>query len=172
MKLATPLLSLLLAVPLLHCGKSTPFTVDMTGITAVDALGNPIGANDPTDWTADASWSETETAFFRTDPVDMSGCTVTSVAMRAASPNPTTARQITLLFTTDTTTFIRIAVVDQQLNKKDFFQFKTDPGLNAFIIPFSSTLYPANNYYRIYYSFDAPGKAFYYKGHGDILLKD
>lgn len=144
----------------------------MTQITSVDALGNPTGTADPTDWTADASWSETETAFFRTDPVDMSGCTVTSVVMQAASPNPTTARQTTLLFTTDTTTFIRIAVVDQQLNKKDFFQFKTDPGLNAFIIPFSSTRYLANNYYRVYYSFDAPGKAFYYKGHGDILLKD
>lgn len=172
MKPAALCFSLLSCLAFVQCEKSNPFTVDMTQITAVDALGNPTGTADPTDWAADATWSETETAFFRTDPVDLSGSSVTTVTMKPATPNPTQARQVTLLFTTDTVTFIRIAVVDQQLYKKGFFQFKTDPGLNAFNIPLPAASFPANAYYRIYYSFDAPGKPFYYKGHGDILLKD
>jgi hypothetical protein len=154
------------------CSKSTPFTIDVSAITATDALGVPNGSADPSDWAFDATWSETETSLFRTDPVDMSGTSVATVTLQPAYPNPTTGRQVTLQFTCSAVTFMRIAVVDAQLNKKAFYQFKTDPGLNAFIIPFSEMNYPANKNYRIYYSFDTPAQPMYLKGHGDIQLNN
>lgn len=154
------------------CSKTTPFTIDVSAITTTDALGVPTGSTDPSDWAFDATWSEAEKALFRTDPVDMSGTEVATVTLQPAYPNPTTIRQVTLQFTCSVVTFIRIAIVDAQLNKKAFYQFKTDPGLNALIIPFSEMNYPANTNYRIYYSFDTPAQSMYLKGHGDIRINN
>lgn len=153
------------------CDKTTPFTIDVSNITATDALGNPIGSEDNTDWTMDANWSETEKSFFRTDPVDLSGTTIATITMQAAYPNPTETRNITFLFTASSITYLRIALVDAQLNKLSFYSFTTVVGLNAIRIPFEETKFPANKNYRLYYSFDAPGTLMYYKGHGDITIK-
>jgi len=44
-------------------------------------------------------------------------------------------------------------------------------GLNAYHIPLDPLKFKANNNYRLYYSFDAPGNAMYYKGHGDVAIR-
>ncbi len=152
---------------LTSCDKTTPFIIDVSVITSRDALGNPNGSVDNTDWTEDVSWNETEKSLFLTDPIDMTGAEVASVSIEPVYPNPCVSTT-TLQFTVSKITWIRIAIVDEKLNKLAFFSFKTDIGLNAYHIPFDPLKFKTNNNYRIYYSFDAPGNAMYYKGHGDV----
>lgn len=149
------------------CDKTTPFTIDVSAITSTDALGNLIGSTDNTDWTEDLSWNETEKSLFLTDPIDMTGAEVANVSVQPVYPNPC-QNQTTLQFTVSKITWIRIAIVDEKLNKLAYFSFKTDAGLNAYQIPFDPLIFKTNNNYRIYYSFDAPGNEMYYKGHGDV----
>ncbi len=153
------------------CDKTTPFTIDVSQITFTDSLGNSSGTADNTDWTQDAEWNETEKSFFRTDPVDLSGTEVASITLLPAYPNPTSVKQITIRFTASAITYLRLALVDRQLNKLSFYSFITVAGLNAFIIPFDETKFSANNNYRLYYSFDAPGTLMYFKGHGDVRVQ-
>ena len=149
------------------CDKTTPFTIDVSAITSTDALGNPIGSTDNTDWTEDASWNESEKSLFLTDPIDMTDAEVASVSMQPVYPNPCQTNT-SLQFTVSKITWIRIAIVDEKVNKLAYFSFKTDSGLNAYHIPFDPLIFKVNKNYRLYYSFDAPGHAMYYKGHGDV----
>ena len=155
---------------LTSCNKTTPFTIDTSGITGVDVMGILIGPSDNTDWTEDVSWNETEKSLFITDPIDMTDAEVASVSIQPAYPNPCT-HQTTLQFTVSKITWIKIAVVDEKLNKLAFYSFKTDVGLNAYIIPFDPLIFKTNKNYRLYYSFDAPGNSMYYKGHGDVAIR-
>ena len=170
MKFIYTVLGILCLAILTSCDKATPFTIDASSITSRDALGNPIGTVDNTDWAEDVSWNETEKSLFITDPIDMMGAEVSNVSIQPAYPNPC-RYQTTMQFTVSKITWIRIAVVDEKLNKLAFFSFKTESGLNAYHIPFDSLKFKVNNNYRIYYSFDAPGNAMYYKGHGDVGVR-
>ena len=152
------------------CDKTTPFTIDVSAITSRDALGNPNGSVDNSDWTEDVSWNETEKSLFITDPIDMTDAEVASVSIQPVYPNPCVSTT-TLQFTVSKITWIRIAIVDENLNKLAFFSFKTDSGLNAYHIPFDPLIFKVNKNYRIYYSFDAPGNPMYYKGHGDVAVR-
>ena len=155
---------------LTSCNKTTPFTIDTSGITGVDVMGILIGPSDNTDWTEDVNWNETEESLFLTDPIDMTGAEVASVTIQPVYPNPFVSTT-TLQFTVSKITWIRIAIVDEKLNKLAFYSFKTDVGLNAYIIPFDPLIFKTNKNYRLYYSFDAPGNAMYYKGHGDVAIR-
>lgn len=155
---------------LTRCDKTTPFTIDVSAITSTDALGNPIGTTDNTDWTEDVDWTETEKSFFMTDPVDMTGAEVATVNLQPAYPNPC-QNQIALQFTVSKPTYLRIAIVDEQLKKLSFYEFLTDGGLNAYNIPFNPSVFSINKNYRIYYTFNAPGNEMYYKGHGDVAVR-
>lgn len=157
---------------LFSCDKITPFTIDVSVITTTDTLGNIIGPVDNTDWTQDASWSETEKSFFRADPIDMSAASVATINLQPAYPNPTTQKGITLQFTSSAVTFLRIAIVDASLNKLAYYTFLTTSGINAYFIPLNGPSFVSNKNYRIYYSFDAPPSPMYYKGHGDVTIKD
>ena len=170
MKSVYAILAIIFLLVLISCNKTTPFTIDTSGITGVDVMGIAIGPHDNTDWTEDASWNETEKSLFITDPIDMTDAEVASVTLQPAYPNPC-RYQTTLQFTVSKITWIRIAVVDEKLNKLAFFSFKTDAGLNAYIIPFDPSIFKLNQNYRLYYSFDAPGNPMYYKGHGDVAIR-
>lgn len=154
------------------CDKTTPFTIDVSNITTTDSNGVITGNIDNTDWGTDPAWSETEKAFFRTDPVDISSASVASINLQPAYANPTTKKGVTLQFTSSTVTFLRIAIVDANLNKLAYYTFLTTSGLNAYFIPLAPPAFSTNKNYRIYYSFDAPGNAMYFKGHGDVTVKD
>ena len=170
MKSAYAILVIICLWLLISCSKTTPFTIDVSAITSRDALGNSNGSADNTDWTEDVSWNETEKSLFITDPIDMTDAEVASVSIQPVYPNPCVSTT-TLQFTVSKITWIRIAIVDEKLNKLAFFSFKTDSGLNAYHIPFDPLKFKANKNYRIYYSFDAPGNAMYYKGHGDVAIR-
>ncbi len=166
-----------MALPLLvfsvafGCEKITPFSIDTSRITATDATGALTGETDASDWTQDNSWSETEKALFRADLVDLAGMEKAAIQMQPAYPNPC-SDQTTLLFTTSLPTKMRIVVTDDKANKLASYSLQTDAGLNAYIIPFSNSIYQAGKSYRVYYGFDAPGQLLYYFGHGDIRLKN
>lgn len=166
------LLSLSIVLIVLACEKATPFTIDVSKITSTDTSGIITGTIDNSDWAMDTEWSETEKSLFRTDPVDMSSASVASINLQPAYPNPTVKRGITLQFTSSSVTFLRIAIVDANLNKLAYYTFLTTVGLNAYFIPFNAPTFSSNTNYRIYYSFDAPASAMYYKGHGDVTVKD
>jgi len=170
MKFTYAVLVIICLSVLSSCDKTTPYTIDASAITSRDALGNSIGSVDNTDWTEDISWNETEKALFLTDPIDMTGAEVGNVSVEPVYPNPCISTT-TLQFTVSKITWIRIAIVDEKLNKLAFFSFKTEMGLNAYHIPLDPLKFKANNNYRLYYSFDAPGNAMYYKGHGDVAIR-
>jgi hypothetical protein len=153
------------------CEKTTPFTIDTSQITSTDLSGNLIGSSDPTDWTQDASWSETEKALFRADLVDLTGMERASIQMNSAYPNPSSG-QTTLLFTTSVATKMRIVITDDKVNKLASYALQTDVGLNAYVLPFTSSIFQIGKNYRVYYVFDAPGQLMYYYGHGDISLRN
>lgn len=170
MKLLIPCLCILLLSA--ACDKTTAFTIDVSNITATDSNGVITGSIDNTDWGTDPSWSETEKAFFRTDPVDISSASVATIHLQPAYPNPTNKKGVTLQFTTSTISFLRIAIVDANLKKLAYYTFLTSAGLNAYFIPLAPPAFSTNKNYRIYYSFDAPGNAMYFKGHGDVTVKE
>ena len=170
MKFSYAVLFIICLSVLSSCDKTTPFTIDVSAITSTDALGNPNGSVDNTDWTKDVNWNETEKSLFITDPIDMTDAEVATVSVQPVYPNPFQTNT-TLQFTVSKITWIRIAIVDEKLNKLAFFNFKTDSGLNAYHIPFDPLIFKTNKNYRIYYSFDAPGNTMYYKGHGDVAVR-
>lgn len=153
------------------CEKTKSFSIDTSIITATDAIGNVVGNPDLTDWGFDSEWSETEASFFLSDPVDLSESKQASITMLPLYPNPVTNRVATFSFTSTDTSFVKVAIVNDQLKRLAFFTLKITDGLNAFSIPFPESLYPANRNYRLYYSFDTFSKPGYYKGHGDISIK-
>lgn len=153
------------------CEKTTPFTIDTSLITSTDLAGNLIGSSDPTDWTQDANWSETEKALFRADLVDLTGMERANIQMSPAYPNPCSS-QTTLLFTTSLPTKMRIVITDDKANKLASYALQTDAGLNAYVLPFNSSIFQIGKNYRVYYAFDAPGQLMYYYGHGDISLRN
>jgi len=165
-------LSLSIVLIVLACEKATPFTIDVSRITPTDSIGVITGTVDNSDWAFDKEWSETEKAFFRTDPVDMSSASVATISLQPAYANPTVKKGITFQFNGSAVTFLRIAIVDANLNKLAYYTFLTTVGLNAYFIPFNAPAFSSNKNYRIYYSFDAPASSMYYKGHGDVTVKD
>lgn len=165
------LLPLILFLAITGCEKTTSFSIDTSRITATDATGAIIGETDATDWTQDNNWSETEKALFRADLIDLNGIERAEIQMKPAYPNPC-SNQTTLEFTCSVVTRIRIVVTDDKANKLDSYSFQTDAGLNAYIIPFTRSVYQPGKNYRVYYAFDAPGQWMYYIGHGDISLKN
>ena len=122
-------LSLSIVLIVLACEKATPFTIDVSRITPTDSIGVITGTVDNSDWAFDKEWSETEKAFFRTDPVDMSSASVATISLQPAYANPTVKKG-------------------------------------------NAPAFSSNKNYRIYYSFDAPASSMYYKGHGDVTVKD
>ena len=160
-----------LCITFSFCNKKTPFTIDVSKITPTDETGSITGGEDNTDWTFDKDWNEAENAFFRTDPVDLTGMEVADITMLPAYPNPTAVREIKIRFTASAVTYFRIAAVNEQLTKRAFYNFSTVVGLNTFRSPFAEASFSANKNYRLYYSFEAPGRPMYYKGHGDVSIQ-
>lgn len=155
---------------LTHCEKEKAFTIDVSGITPTDAMGNAMGPADNSDWSEDATWSETELALFRSDPIDMSGAEQGTVVMKSAYPNPC-QQLVNLVFTVSAPAYLKIAIVDQQCNKLASYSFLTNQGLNVYSIPVPNPPFTANRNYRIYYTFNAPGYEMFFKGHGDVAVK-
>jgi hypothetical protein len=161
----------LLSLVFLGCEKTNDFSIDLSGITTTDALGNVVGNPDPSDWAFDNEWTETEKSFFLSDPVDLSESKQASIVMLPLYPNPVVNRVATFNFTSTDTSFVKVAIVNEKLQRLAFFTLKISPGLNAFSIPFPESVFPANSNYRLYYSFDTFSNPGYYKGHGDISIK-
>lgn len=153
------------------CEKTTVFTIDTSQITSTDLSGNLIGSTDPSDWAQDAAWSETEKALFRADLVDLTGMERATIQMSPAYPNPC-SDQTTLLFTTSVPTKMRIVITDDKATKLASYALQTDAGLNAYVLPFTNSIFQKGKNYRVYYVFDAPGQLMYYYGHGDISLRN
>lgn len=165
------ILGLLLIFSSVNCSKEKEFTIDVSRITNTDALGNSNGNTDNTDWGFDANWNETELSLFRSDPVDMSGAETATITLQPAYPNPASINGITFQFTASKKTYLRLAVVDEKLNRLAFYSFFADAGLNAFNIPFNIAPFTINKNYRIYYTFNAAGNEMYFKGHGDVAIR-
>ena len=153
------------------CEKTDDFSIDVSRITTTDALGNIVGSPDPTDWAFDTEWSDTEKSFFLSDPVDLSESKQATILMLPIYPNPVVNRVATFNFTSTDTSFVKVAIVNANLQRLAFFTLKISPGLNAFSIPFPESIYAANRNYRLYYSFDTFSNPGYFKGHGDISIK-
>lgn len=155
----------------LGCQKAKTFSIDLSQITETDALGNISGQADPTDWGMDSLWSENENLLFLSDPIDLSESKQAVISMNPLFPNPVSNRNATFSFNSSDTSFVRIAIVNEQLKRLAFFTLKTSSGLNAFSIPFPESDFPASRKYRIYYSFDTFSKPGYFKGHGDVSIR-
>ena len=165
------ILGLLLIFSSVNCSKEKEFTIDVSRITNTDALGNSNGNTDNTDWGFDANWNETELSLFRSDPVDMSGAETATITLQPAYPNPASINGITFQFTASKKSYLRLAVVDEKLNRLAFYSFFADAGLNAFNLTFNIPPFTVNKNYRIYYTFNAPGNEMYFKGHGDVAIR-
>ena len=140
------------------------------GITARDNFNRPQGANDPTDWTLDATWNKQEQDLFKDLGVELNGPVTGTLSRISAYPNPVEAGQTVLQLESPTAVTCSFVVVNASY--QEVLPLFTSPAADqswAVSLDVSGTNFQQGNLYRIYYVL-RKGTAVYYKGHGDIKI--
>ncbi|HWJ90579.1 MAG TPA: hypothetical protein VNR87_05680 [Flavisolibacter sp.] len=167
MKYGFVLLSSLLL--LTSCKKNGTKKINAGNITVTDAMGQPVGPADPSDWRFDDGWSAAEQALFNfADTASTAGMKQAAATRAGAYPNPASER-INFYFSTDQPTLLKMVITDERLNLfyKDTRRLNSSSGYN-FTLDLASGAYKNGSFYRIYYALYAEGGAIYKRGHGDF----
>jgi hypothetical protein len=147
--------------------KSTQDKISISGITYRDIVGFP-GSQDMDDWTYDSTWPDFISSTFNfSDTLNYSTDTDTSTITIFGYPNPA-GIAMNLSCNSSNSTIIKYIIVDEFVTLYASGTIKLSSGMNTIQLDLSNSIYPANKYYRIYYSFLDKSKNSYYKGHGDI----
>ena len=181
-----PLLILLtaatLATPACHKADTRP-AINFgagDGISHRDASGMKNGSQDPTDWSADDYWNDSETALFPSLSsgslaIDLQDSPLLSSfdhAYTYAYPNP--AKQATWQLQSISggvipapTYSVQAVLVDRHYQVVTTWGPSRFSGRYAVLLDYAKLEMQAGELYRLYYVvYD--GKTFMYKGHGDI----
>lgn len=148
-----------------------------TGFSYRDGSNQPVGKQDPTDWTSDATWNEQEISLFPASKLDLNATQPANfIAYAYLYPNPAHAstwgfasKQTAANTQPDFTVTAVLVGADYQVIQR---VAPTNSSKGAFQIAFDYDklgLKPGS-LYRIYYVlYDASGLL--YKGHGDLLYQ-
>lgn len=160
---------LLLAVAMtaVTCKRNTS-GIDITGYTSTDALGNPNGSQDNSDWTVNESWSNDVENLFSAIPTgNLTGTNAGTVSMYPAYPNP--CQNVYYLAVTPTTSCnMRFVIINENFAILQSGTVEAEPGINTYAIDISSI---SAGLYRMYYSFESQTIPMFHKGHGDIMIQ-
>lgn len=156
--------------------KDTSPTIDFgpgEGITQRDASNRSTGATDPTDWTADDTWTETEAKLF-TLSLDLKGPSPRGVQPRVFYPNPATTKGGGAFgfYNIPSGTMWQMVFVDKNYNVVQRLEYGPFQISNAvFSIDFPADKFLPNTTYRMYYViYSANPATLHLKGHGDIKI--
>ena len=145
--------------------------VNFSGYTATDAVGNPMGNVDNSDWTFDVNWKKEEIDKINLlTPASLTGTTTGTITIFPAYPNPC-VNNFGFALNTSTKCAIRLALCDESLNQKWTGTQVLNPGFNNIIIGPDPSQMSKPGLYRLYYVFDAEGQLMFKKGHGDVLFQ-
>lgn len=160
---------LLIAVAMtVSCTRNTS-GIDISGYTATDALGNPMGSTDASDWTVNESWSNDEENVFSGIPTgDLTGTNAGTVSMYPAYPNPC-QNMYSITVTATTSCNMRFVLVNENLTILQSGTYEVDPGTSTYSIYIDSNI--PDGLYRMYYSFEAQSMPMFHKGHGDVMIQ-
>jgi len=174
---------LLLSATACHKDKTEP-TIDFgpnNGFTMRTATNLPVAQTDPTDWTTDPTWTDTERGVFDGFPLPLTGPQLAARTWEtSAYPNPCSLaagcdimvipnRYGSPVAPTDSVR-VRIEIVDAHYNHLSSYDLSVGKGL-FFEPKFDPAKYAANTLYRLYYVVYKTGKQVYYRGHGDIKIE-
>jgi hypothetical protein len=162
-----------LALVLIACQKSaTDPTLDFgvgEGISFRNNNGMPNGAQDPTDWTTDATWNEQETALFSELSISLNSSQQPSLITFAyAYPNPAKQAIWSVQTSTPSVAYTVTAVlVDSKYQIIKRFAHTSHIGGHNYLLDYAQLGLNSSETYRLYYVlFNNNGLV--YKGHGDM----
>jgi hypothetical protein len=164
---------LIISLFLVSCpkDKTEPPTnaITITGITVRDEVGFPLGEVDSTDWTYDAVFPDAVTQLLNfTDTLDYTNADTCSPSI-TAFPNPA-ANLFVIHAGISKQTIMKFIIVDESLKVYARNSVLLHSANQIYSISTDSH-FPANKYYRMYYTFYDKTKTAYYKGHGDLKKK-
>jgi hypothetical protein len=151
------------------------------GFTTFDNTALPAGQTDPTDWTSDGSWNETEQQLFAGLNLSLSGPQLPAKTYDIFSyPNPSSvthgrpATSVQFRGSTPPAATIRlsIVVVDSHYQVLETNDFDASRGWAMFTYNPNNSRFTANALYRLYYVLYTPGQQVHYRGHGDLKFVD
>ncbi|SNC75498.1 hypothetical protein SAMN06265337_2904 [Hymenobacter gelipurpurascens] len=171
------LLSVSILAAISACGKrEAEPTIDFgpnTGITQRDDSNQPYGTLDPTDWTADETWTKQEQKLF-TVPVDLSVPSPRSIQPRGLFPNPITSKRHGAFgfYGIPFGAMWQMVFVDKNykvVERLEYGPFQVSDVLFGFEFP--ADKFTPNTIYRMYYILYTKSPAtLHLKGHGDIQI--
>jgi hypothetical protein len=153
------------------------------GYSNRDVTNLPVGQNDPTDWTHDATWTSTEQGFFSSLGLALGGSSAqVGTWYSSVYPNPVKADGLgnfTVLSTNGsqsstvpTTVRVQLIIVDAKYKVLATLDQPAGKAVTV-SIPFPAAKYPAGNIYRVYYVvYEPTQKTVYYRGHGDVKVEN
>lgn len=162
---------------------ATAPTIDFgpgSGFTMRTATNLPTAQTDPTDWTTDATWTDTERGVFEGFPLSLTGPQLAAATWEtSAYPNPcsltggcnilVTPKRTGLPATPTDSVRVLINIVDAHYQHLYGYDLPVGQGL-YFTPTFDPAKYAADALYRVYYVVYKPGQRVYYRGHGDIKI--
>ncbi|TGD81315.1 hypothetical protein [Hymenobacter wooponensis] len=142
------------------------------GITQRDASNRLNGTVDPSDWTADETWTKEEQKLF-TVSVKLSASSPLGIQPRGFFPNPTTTQKGGYgFYGIPYGAMWAMVFVDKNykvVEKQEYGPFSVSDVLFPFDLPADKFL--PNTTYRVYYIIYQKSPAILYsKGHGDIKI--
>lgn len=167
MKKYLPVAIFLMAV-LSSCIKIQP---GYTDITETDDSGKVIGQIDKTDWTEDKDWNQSEEFLFDQvgEPID-SNFRKSYVTVEPSYPNPCSDSFHFRVITAERCVFNYVLTDDKLKVKIPLGTAWLNPGYNKF--NFSTNGLTKGKNYRLYYIFSYYQNKAWYKGHGDIAVRN
>jgi hypothetical protein len=156
--------------------KEAELTIDFgpnEGITQRDAGNKLYGTIDPTDWTADETWTKQEQNLF-TVPVDLKAPSPRGIQTRGFFPNPTTIKSGGGFgfYGIPFGAMWQMVFVDKNykvVQRLDYGPFQVADVL--FTIEFPADKFAPHTTYRMYYILYSTFPAtLHLKGHGDIQI--
>lgn len=160
-----------------QCEKETkeidnpPAKIDVSAFTPTDIYGNLMGTADSTDWTEDQVWAAEEYNLFQSPSLpDLADTKTGAVTIFPVFPNPM-AEFFTLVYKADDTAFLQLVVTDSLLQVKDRYAVHTGTGSRMLAIKLNADNYVPNTNYRLYYGFSSAADKLFFKGHGDIRIR-
>lgn len=139
------------------------------GISYRSSNGMANGAQDPTDWTSDATWNEQETALFGELSISLTSPQQPNlISFNYVYPNPAKQANWILRTNTSSTSYTLAAVlVNQKYQVIKRFDHGYFTGGHLFALDYAQLGLNPNETYRIYYVvFNNNGLVC--KGHGDV----
>lgn len=148
------------------------------GISYRDQLNQPIGAQDPSDWTTDKDWKKVERKLFEGLPVKIDGNGAGGYRYLSFFANPVSAtyRQATLYSDLRDTgpLHVQLVIVDQKYRKQleQTVEARPDSRGNCMLpLDLPADKFKQDELYRVYYVF-YDDQNMRYKGHGDFRIQD